>query len=199
LEQLEKDLEEGIAEDVSAERETTEREDAKRVFASLFAVNVNALTQEDIEKFHDKLNAPAKSKEEVMRALPKWLHDMTKYFNPDPETTEIPQRRPGVDHTIDLEPGSDHPRAKMHGLSRDEGYAVLAYIKDMKKRNEIRESKSSFASPVLVIRKPGGGLRICVDYRALSAATIKNRNAPPMIKETLVSNNMMIIVMQLDN
>jgi hypothetical protein len=39
----------------------------------------------------------------------------------------------------------------MHSLSRDEGYAVLAYIKDIKKRNKIRESKSNFALLVLIV------------------------------------------------
>lgn len=39
--------------------------------------------------------------------------------------------------------------------------------------------------PVLVVKKPGGRLCICIDYRALNAVTIKNCNVPPMIKETL--------------
>ena len=35
------------------------------------------------------------------------------------------------------------------------------------------------------MKKPDGGLRIYIDYRALNALTIKNRNAPPLIRETL--------------
>ena len=168
-----------------ADGEEDERDHARRVFASLFSIEFNALSQEDIEKFHEKLNTPAKSREEVLRKLPEWLHDMAYRFNPDPATTELPKRRGTVDHGIDIIPGSKHPSARMHGVGRDEGLAVKAYIKDMNSRGEIRESKSEYASPVLVVRKPGGGLRICVDYRALNAVTIKNRNAPPMIKETL--------------
>ena len=38
---------------------------------------------------------------------------------------------------------------------------------------------------MLIVKKPNKGLRVCVDYRALNALTIKNRNAPPLIRETL--------------
>jgi len=49
----------------------------------------------------------------------------------------------------------------------------------------IRASTSPAASPVLFAKKPGGGLRFCVDYRALNALTIKNRYPLPLIQETL--------------
>jgi hypothetical protein len=38
---------------------------------------------------------------------------------------------------------------------------------------------------VLLVRKPGGGIRVYVDYRALNALTIKDRYPIPLIKETL--------------
>lgn len=46
-------------------------------------------------------------------------------------------------------------------------------------------STSSAASPVLFVKKPGGGLRFCVDYRKLNAITIKDRYPIPLIQETL--------------
>ena len=41
------------------------------------------------------------------------------------------------------------------------------------------------ASPVLFVKKPGGGLRLYVDYRALNALTTKNQYPLPLIRETL--------------
>jgi len=49
----------------------------------------------------------------------------------------------------------------------------------------IRQSSSPFAAPVLFAKKPGGGLRFCIDYRDINSKTIKNRYPLPLIKETL--------------
>ena len=49
----------------------------------------------------------------------------------------------------------------------------------------IRPSISPYTVSVLIIKKPDGGLRICIDYRALNVLIIKNRNAPPLIREIL--------------
>jgi len=47
----------------------------------------------------------------------------------------------------------------------------------------IQESQSSFASPVLLVKKKTGDWRICVDYRRLNAMTIKNRFPLPIFDE----------------
>jgi hypothetical protein len=38
---------------------------------------------------------------------------------------------------------------------------------------------------VLLAKKPGGGIRVCVDYRGLNALTAKNRYSIPLIRESL--------------
>ena len=38
---------------------------------------------------------------------------------------------------------------------------------------------------MLFVKKPGGSLRFCVDYRGLNAVTVKNRYPLPLISETL--------------
>jgi len=49
----------------------------------------------------------------------------------------------------------------------------------------IRVSNSPAAAPVLFVRKPGGGLRFCVDYCGLNKITRKDRYLLPLIYETL--------------
>ena len=54
-------------------------------------------------------------------------------------------------------------------------------------KNFIRASSSLAAAPILFVKKPGGGLRFCVDYRALNAITWKDWYPLPLIHETLWS------------
>ena len=70
-------------------------------------------------------------------------------------------------------------------MSADELKVLKAYIKKMVDKGFIRASSLSAASPVLFIKKPGGGLRFCVDYRALNAITVKNCYPLPLVKEIL--------------
>jgi hypothetical protein len=59
------------------------------------------------------------------------------------------------------------------------------YLDKHLKKGFIRPLSSLVAAPVLLVRKPGGGLRFYVDYRGLNKATIKNRYPIPLIRETL--------------
>jgi hypothetical protein len=62
---------------------------------------------------------------------------------------------------------------------------VTKYIDEELAKGTIKASNSPCASPVLIVRKPNGGLRVCMDYRALNAITVKDRYLIPLIKETL--------------
>ena len=70
-------------------------------------------------------------------------------------------------------------------MSREQALVVKEYIDEMLGKGYIRPSTSPYAAPVLIVKKPDGGIRVCVDYRALNALTIRNRNAPLLIKDTL--------------
>lgn len=49
----------------------------------------------------------------------------------------------------------------------------------------IRPSSLPIASPVILVKKLGGGLRFCIDYRVLNAIIIKNRYPILRIREIL--------------
>ena len=49
----------------------------------------------------------------------------------------------------------------------------------------IRESKSPYASPVVLVRKKDGNLRVCVVFRKINAKTIRDAYPLPRISETL--------------
>ena len=50
-------------------------------------------------------------------------------------------------------------------------------------------NSSPAAASVLFVRKPGGGLRFCVDYQGLNRVTKKDRYPLPLIYKTLRNIN----------
>ena len=52
-------------------------------------------------------------------------------------------------------------------------------------RDLIRPSISPFGVPVLFVKKPNGTFRMCVDYRALNKATIRNQYPIPRVDDLL--------------
>ena len=48
---------------------------------------------------------------------------------------------------------------------------------------KIIRSNSLAGASILLVKKPGGSFRICVDYRALNRVTIKNRYLLPLMTE----------------
>ena len=70
-------------------------------------------------------------------------------------------------------------------MSRDELLVLRKTLTDYLEKGFIRVSSSPAGAPVLFAKKPGGGLRFCVDYRALNSITRKDRYPLPLIRETL--------------
>jgi len=70
-------------------------------------------------------------------------------------------------------------------MSRDELLVLRRTLTELLDKGFIRASASPASSPVLFVRKPGGGLRFCVDYRALNKITKKDRYPLPLIREIL--------------
>jgi hypothetical protein len=58
-------------------------------------------------------------------------------------------------------------------MSRDELLVLRKELTSLLDKGFIRVNSSPAAAPVLFTKKPGGGLRMCIDYRALNAITKK--------------------------
>lgn len=70
-------------------------------------------------------------------------------------------------------------------LSFSERAQVREIIKDLFENDIIRDSQSPYASRILLVKKKTGDLRMCVDYRALNAKTIKDCYPLPRTDEHL--------------
>ena len=64
-----------------------------------------------------------------------------------------------------------------------------AHLCDLQEKGIIRESESQFASPIVLVRKKNGDLRLCIDYRKLNRRTVKDQYSIPRIEDTLHSMN----------
>ncbi|CAK1600031.1 unnamed protein product [Parnassius mnemosyne] len=68
-------------------------------------------------------------------------------------------------------------------LSHSEQEIVRSKVSELLDAGIIRESESCFASPVIIVKKKNGDSRLCVDYRALNAITVKDRYPLPNIDD----------------
>ena len=66
---------------------------------------------------------------------------------------------------------------------------VRRHLKELMEKDIIRPSESQFASPIVVVRKKNGDVRLCVDYRKLNSRTIRDQYVIPKIEETLHALN----------
>ena len=95
-----------------------------------------------------------------------------------------------MDHSIKLikQPNRKDPEVPwgpLYNMSREELIILQKELTELLDKNFIHVSSSSAAAPVLFIKKPGGGLRFCMDYQALNTLTKKDRYPLPLIHKTL--------------
>ena len=149
-------------------------------------VKVFAISMRDIEKA-----LKPKTHVDPREHLPKEYHQFLDVFSRD-AANELPPHRKGVDHRIELDKDTtgrdaEVPWGPMYSMSREQLLVLRKTLKEHLDKGFIRVSQSPAAAPVLFVKKPGGGLRFCVDYRALNQITKKDRYPLPLIQETLTA------------
>ena len=94
-----------------------------------------------------------------------------------------PQRE--LDHIIELTPGAEPPHRAPYRMSPQGLDQLKKQLRDLTNKGYIQPSISPFGAPVLFVPKKEGGIRMCVDYRALNRVTIHNKYPLPRIDEPL--------------
>ncbi|KID93943.1 retrotransposon nucleocapsid protein, partial [Metarhizium majus ARSEF 297] len=159
----------------AGDQQTQEVRASQRLAAEMY------LSGASLEDIHKALEPKALT--DPATIVPKHYHEYLKVFD-QAEADKLPPHR-DCDHEIKLQPGTTPPHGPLYGMSEDELLVLRKFLQENLDKGFIRVSTSPAASPVLFAKKPGGGLRFCVDYRALNAITIKNRYPLPLIQETL--------------
>jgi hypothetical protein len=100
----------------------------------------------------------------------------------------VPQQLPPsrqYDHYIPLVPGAIPVNSRPDRYSPFHKNEIEKQIKALLEAGLIVPSVSTFASPVLLVKKKDGTWRFCVDYRKINDLTINNRFPMPLAEEIL--------------
>ena len=124
-------------------------------------------------------NRPPTSQEPELQAM----IDKHKHLFRSSLLHKLPKKRPVkyLIDTQDLKPVNQSP----YQLSAAQYEEQQRQVKELLDRGLIEESISPWGSPVLLVPKPGGKQRMCVDYRALNDVTVKDTYPLPRIQECL--------------
>ena len=101
----------------------------------------------------------------------------------------FPEELPGlppireIDFTIDLKPGAEPISKTPYRMTTPELCELQMQLKELLDLGLIRPSISPWGAPVIFVKKKDGSLRLCIDYRDLNRATIKNRYPIPRIDD----------------
>ena len=90
-----------------------------------------------------------------------------------------------IDHRIELVPGAEPPHRAPYRMSPQGLDELKKQLADLTEKGYIQPSVSPFGAPILFVPKKDGGIRMCVDYRALNRVTVHNRYPLPRIDELL--------------
>jgi hypothetical protein len=112
------------------------------------------------------------------------LREFSDVLDGIPEEQPMPPQR-DIDHAIELIPGAEPPHRGYIRMSPAELTELNKQLTGLLDNGYIRPSVSPFGAPVLFAKKKDGTLRLCIDYRMLNKATIKNKYPLPRIDDLL--------------
>jgi hypothetical protein len=101
----------------------------------------------------------------------------------------FPKELPGfppereLDFTIELKPGAEPISKTPYRMTAPELCELQMQLKELLDLGMIRPNVSPWGAPVIFVKKKDGSLRLCIDYRDLNHATVKNRYPIPQIDD----------------
>ncbi|GAU22611.1 hypothetical protein TSUD_234330 [Trifolium subterraneum] len=90
------------------------------------------------------------------------------------DISDLPPERE-VEFGIDLVPGTSPISMTPYRMSASELNELKKLLEELLEKKFIRPSVSPWGAPVLLVKKKEGSMRLCIDYRQLNKATIKNK------------------------
>ena len=135
------------------------------------------ITQKDLAAYHEHKNVDS-----ATLLLKLYTAFLNVFFRKKADTLS---KHELYNHIIHLKEDTQAFTSALYSMSCDKALKLCQYLDENLSKGFIRASRSDAAAPVLFVKKPGGGLRFCVDYWGLNAITVKNWYPLPLISETL--------------
>jgi hypothetical protein len=145
----------------------------------LFSINMLNRAIKDVLAEEDE-----ETREQILTKLPGEYQNFADMFSKS-ESSILPPHRP-IDHKVELLPDAAPFKAyPLYSISADQLIALKKYLTEALRKEWIVPSAAEYEFPVLFAKKPNGGLRFCVNYRAINARLKKNVYPLPLIFEIL--------------
>ncbi|GAU50676.1 hypothetical protein TSUD_187600 [Trifolium subterraneum] len=115
----------------------------------------------------------------------KELPVVSEFSNVFPEDiSDLPPERE-VEFSIDLVPGTSPISMAPYRMSASKLNELKKQLEELLEKKFIRPSVSPWGALVLLVKKKEGSMRLCIDYRKLNKATIKNKYPLPRIDDLM--------------
>uniref|UniRef100_A0A8C1GDW5 ribonuclease H n=1 Tax=Cyprinus carpio TaxID=7962 RepID=A0A8C1GDW5_CYPCA len=141
------------------------------------------ITNELSNSVHVNSTSIESPNEKLSVIIPPCYSSFADVFSPV-EASKLPPHRPW-DCAIELMPGEPVPRGRIYSLSIPEQEAMQKYVQEALQQGYIRPSTSPAAASFFFVPKKDGGLRPCIDYRALNKITVKFSYPLPLVPSAL--------------
>ncbi|XP_076061649.1 uncharacterized protein LOC143037398 [Oratosquilla oratoria] len=113
---------------------------------------------------------------EEVRAI---LREHIQVFSPCPSVTQA------IHHDVILEDGAKPVRQAPYRLSPQKKKIMEEEVQQLMTQGLVEPSTSPWASPAILVPKPGGEWRLCVDYRQVNAVTQADPYPLPRIDDLI--------------
>ena len=124
----------------------------------------------------EKTLRPKQHTDPAIKLLPEFHEFFELFFHQKPN--KLPPHKP-YDHKIKIIESKQPRYGFLYLMSQEELQVLKNFFYENLTKGFIRASSSPAAASVLFAKKQGGGFRLCVDYKAFNAITVKNKYPLP--------------------
>lgn len=179
------------------------KNESLEIFVVYFVPNIVEIDGNETISINSIVNTHEYAKSHICmddKGIPDQYRQFASLFSQKDATLPLPIHRP-YDLKIELDSEKPlPPPGKIYPLAPDEEKKLYEYIEKALSRGWITESDPScpVAAPCFFVRKPNGGLRLCIDYRLINDITVRDRFPIPLMTDVFDKLHGANIFTQLD-